>query len=526
MPPHRTPRRLSAAASDPNTGRALSSLIEPGRQRLRIMALTMALAFSCGLAINAVFARWGWQPVFRQPLLTTGSFIALVLLSVLVFHVVGRPGITAQRLLLLGRMFHLCVALGLALPAYWGADEQLTMAMTPLSVWIVLFALVVPTTPLSGLTTALSAAAIAPLMLVMGWAGASSLPDTEMLVRVTLPNVICAGLALFPLFVSYSAARRLAEADRRLREMGSYRLIERIGGGGMGEVWRAEHRLLARPAAVKLIRPDTLGQAAPQQRADIIARFEREARAVAGLKSPHSVRLFDFGSDDQGVFHCVMELLDGIDLEGLVRDHGPIGPARCCHLLRQVCLALAEAHQHGVVHRDIKPANIMICRMGVQCDVVKVLDFGLATCRCDGADPPARRLTDEDQIIGTPAYMAPELLEGHTNINGQADIYALGCVAYYLLCGQQLFTGPGIEAIITGHLHKPPPPLRSRTDKPLPADLEVIIMECLNKDPQRRPTDALSLWHRLGTCSDATSWNDDLARAWWRRHRPQIISPC
>jgi serine/threonine protein kinase len=202
----------------------------------------------------------------------------------------------------------------------------------------------------------------------------------------------------------------------------------------MGEVWRAKHRLLARPAAIKLIRPEVLGAGSDAEHRTVLQRFEREAQATASLSSPHTIRVFDFGAAQDGRFYYVMEFLHGRDLETLVQEFGPLPADRVLYLLRQVCHSLAEAHARGMVHRDIKPANICLCRAGLDYDVVKVLDFGLVKLGAVNAT-----LAGDQMISGTPAFMAPEVIVGGGVVDGRADIYAIGGVAYYLLTGQLVF---------------------------------------------------------------------------------------
>src|SRR5262245_24008926 len=220
--------------------------------------------------------------------------------------------------------------------------------------------------------------------------------------------------------------------------MGSYHLVELLGRGGMGEVWRGEHRLLKRPAAIKLVRPELLGANSDADSHDMLRRFEREAQATAALSSPHTIRLFDFGVTSDRTFYYVMELLAGRDLESLVREFGPVPADRALFLLRQACHSLADAHARGLVHRDVKPANIYTCRMGLEYDFVKVLDFGLVKF-ADRTAMQQTLMTAAHTTTGTPAYMAPELILGEADIDRRADVYALGCVAYYLLTGQLVF---------------------------------------------------------------------------------------
>jgi serine/threonine-protein kinase len=304
--------------------------------------------------------------------------------------------------------------------------------------------------------------------------------------------------------------------------MGSYELEERLGQGGMGEVWRARHHLLARRAAIKLIRPEALGSD-QQARRVALARFEREAQATASLRSPHTIDLYDFGISDTGVFYYVMELLVGRDMQTLVRDFGQQPPERALYLLEQVCESLAEAHAAGLVHRDIKPSNIYVCREGLRYDFVKVLDFGLARDR----RPEAVRLTMDtsERLTGTPAYMAPEVILGATEVDPRADIYALGCVAYFLLTGQLVFEGTTPMKTLLKHVEEAPVPPSQRTEVAVPPALDALILTCLDKDPGRRPKDAQAVLHLVRECRVGTPWNDDRAREWWEMHLPELSVP-
>ena len=303
-----------------------------------------------------------------------------------------------------------------------------------------------------------------------------------------LPNYISAFIAMVPFKVMQGLGKQLHEAQ----DLGSYKLVERLGQGGMGEVWRAEHRLLARNAAVKLVRPEVLGGGGPEDAQVIRRRFEREAQATAALGSPHTIRVFDYGVTDDGTFYYVMELLAGRDLESLVREFGPVPADRVVYLLRQVCHSLAEAHARGLVHRDIKPANIYVCRMGLEFDFVKVLDFGLVKVR-QRRGQQALTATME-HTTGTPAYMAPEIILGEANVDRRADVYALGCVAYYLLTGQLVFEADTPMKMLMQHVQAEPVPPSQRTELRIPRELDELVLACLNKDPNQRPQNAEELF--------------------------------
>jgi len=350
------------------------------------------------------------------------------------------------------------------------------------------------------------------------------------------------------------------------KRLGQYVLTERLGAGGMGEVWKAEHSLLVRPAAIKLIKADLAGIRDAALAQDFAASFEREAQATASLRSIHTVELYDFGITADSTFYYVMELLDGLDLETMVKRYGPLPPARVAYLLEQVCDSLADAHANGLVHGDIKPANIQVCRMGRRHDFVKVLDFGLVKPasaaaaggsavdrgfdgkavrqsageverRPDGGAEPRsddgaeRRAggwrhgdermagSHDRRIIGTPAYMAPEVATGSGSIDGRADIYSLGGVGYWLLTGEQVFEGASPGEVLQRHQSAPVTPPSQRGGGAIPAGLEALILRCLEKDPAARPQSADELAAALLATGLAAGWTQEKARAWWLAHR-------
>jgi serine/threonine-protein kinase len=317
--------------------------------------------------------------------------------------------------------------------------------------------------------------------------------------------------------------RRLAQRLRHAQDMGSYHLVEMLGSGGMGDVWRARHRLLARDAAIKLVRPSLLGAGNDAETQNMLRRFQREAEATAALTSPHTIQLFDFGVTADRTFYYVMELLLGRDLESLVREFGPVGVDRALFLLRQVCHSLAEAHAEGLVHRDITPANIYVCRMGLDYDFVKVLDFGLVTST-------SRRLTGDTMMTGsrattgTPAFMAPEvILEGE--VDARTDIYALGCVAYYLLTGRLVFEGETPMKVFVQHLGTPPLPPSQRSELPFPPAIDDLVLACLEKDPGRRPQSIAAVMEAMNRDWPRSSWDNATAKAWWDRHLVDLTRP-
>ena len=275
----------------------------------------------------------------------------------------------------------------------------------------------------------------------------------------------------------------------------------------MGEVWRARHRLLARPAAIKLIRPPAASSIIGSE---AVSRFEREAQAIASLRSPHTVELFDFGIADDGTFYYVMELLDGLDAERIVKKFGPMPAERVIHVIRQVCHSLSEAESISLVHRDIKPANIVLCRYGEDYDFVKVLDFGIVKAIHEpataGGATTVPALTAEHVVRGTPAFIAPEQVLGGLRVDHRADIYATGCLTYWLLTGQLVFTGDTPMEFLIQHTQATPQPPSARTELPIPKELDAIVLACLAKNPSDRPQTARELARRLEAVPVSCEW--------------------
>jgi eukaryotic-like serine/threonine-protein kinase len=404
-------------------------------------------------------------------------------------------------------------AMALALLNSWTVQPTTMRPLSGVTVLILFFAMLAPARPSRIFAASVVAAAMDPLGVWIAHLRGLPVPSPLATLAMFYPNFACAVLAVAPAHLLYGLGRRLQEA----RALGSYQLVERLGEGGMGEVWVARHRLLARSAAIKLVRPDRLGQSGSADAARTLDRFEREAQATAALTSPHTIRLFDFGLSREGTFYYVMELLDGCDLESLVRDFGPLPAGRAMYLLQQVCRSLAEAHAKGLVHRDIKPANVYVCRMGLEFDFVKVLDFGLVKYEASGPATPT--LTGQPMAMGTPAYMAPEVILGGTDVDRRVDVYALGCVAYYLLTGERVFDALTDMRLLVKHLHEEPVPPSRRVEQPVPADLDDLVMACLRKDPSQRPADAAELLRRLSAC-DPRTWDQGSAQSWWERHMP------
>ena len=391
-----------------------------------------------------------------------------------------------------------------------------------IAILLLIYSMVAPVSPRKMLATALVAASFDPIGVWLAHLRGVPTPSIFGTLLIFWPNYAAAALSTIPSRFLRHVGHKLNKA----RELGSYELVTLLGHGGMGEVWEAKHRLLARRAAVKLVRPELLGASSEVEARLVLKRFEREAQATAALNSPHTIQVFDFGSTDDGTFFYVMELLMGRDLESLVREFGPIPAARAGFLIRQVCHSLADAHARGLVHRDIKPANIYVCRMGLEYDFVKVLDFGLVKLNSQASGERIQTLMTADQrTTGTPAYMAPEIILGEAVIDRRADVYALGCVAYYALTGQLVFEADTPMKMLLQHVQAEPIPPSERTELPIPKELDELVLSCLQKDPNKRPQNAEVLLDMAVGCKSSDSWNQDLAKGWWSKHLPEFTAP-
>jgi serine/threonine-protein kinase len=486
-------------------------LLRDASRRLGIMALVGAalwvLGITFGHLIDALSPPAGW----RWPGWSAIDVIALtaVGVSVALFFFTRRKDRDPKLILNLGLGYLVFTALDLGLMTHWFPPPYGTL--DPMLSWtgavVLMFAAIVPTPPKKMLVAGLIAAAMNPLgMLVAQARGIWDIGSWTNALIMHYPDFLLVGVAVVIARVVTGLGQQVSKA----REMGSYHLGELLGRGGMGEVYKATHRMLARPAAIKLIRPDSL---TGEEGADVaVKRFRREAEAAASLRSPHTVELYDFGVTEDRTMYFVMELLEGTDLETLVRDRGPVPARRVVHIIRQVCASLEEAHVAGMVHRDIKPANIHIGRLGLEYDFVKVLDFGLVK-PVAGKVHELSVATAAGLTPGTPAYMAPEMALGEA-VDGRADIYALGCVAYYLLTGKIVFEGDTSLQVIVKHLQNDPVPPSRRANVDIPPPLEQLVLACLSKKPEDRPSSAGELSRALARLG-LEPWTEEEARRCW-----------
>ena len=511
-----TPVR-SAESSRPGQGLP-SDMLGQTCSRVGIVGLVFATLWALTIVMNTLVARWLGEMAFMPDvwpfpgnLVAAIGIISSLLMTVLARRLSGKPVLVD-----LGSGYLVLQCMLVSILSQW-ALVPISPRISWVCIPILFYPAIVPNTPKKTLVTSLLAASTEPLALVITHLRGVPLHLSAFyLLWDFLPTYICAFLVVLPVKIIHN----LGQQVRRARELGSYRLEEPLGKGGMGEVFRATHQMLARPAAVKLIRSEILGSSTPAAARVITERFRREADAAASLRSPHTISLYDFGVAQDGTFFLVMELLDGLDLETLVERFGPLEPERAVYLLRQACDSLAEAHARGLVHRDIKPSNIFTCRMGLEVDFVKVLDFGLVKAIGDG-DQQSTLLTAPDSTTGTPAYIAPEMVRGDGVADHRVDIYTLGCVGYWLLTGRLVFQAPTAIQMMYQHANAIPVPPSHQSELEIPAALDNAILACLAKHPEDRPQNATELSRLLAASVPGESWSEERAHRWWERHHPQ-----
>ena len=500
-------RPLSGGVSDAS-GTLPEDLLHEQLLRMQILYAAGVVLWATNFVMDLYVAPHGDRGPYGFPIELAGAALSLA------GALYSRFGTARHRLKInVGLALVVPHAFLLALLNSWVEQPVTTRPLSGVCVLILFFGMLAPARPATTLRIGLIAALMDPLAVWIAHRRGLPVPSPLTTFLLFYPNFICAVLAVTPAHIVYKLGQRIREA----RALGSYQLVERLGEGGMGEVWKARHRLLARSAAVKLIRPHLLDRSGDHGAAT--ERFEREAQATASLTSPHTIRLFDFGLSGEGIFYYVMELLDGCDLESLVRRFGALPPARAAHILRQVCRSLAEAHAKGLIHRDIKPANIYVCRVGLEYDFVKVLDFGLVRHEDRTAAPTL--LSADAPLMGTPAYMAPEAILGRAT-DRRIDVYALGCVVYFLLTGERVFDTANAMQTLMHHVHDQPLPPSRRSPHRIPPELDALVLACLQKDPERRPRDADQLLEMLEQCRASDGWNRHAARLWWSTHLPEF----
>jgi eukaryotic-like serine/threonine-protein kinase len=494
-------------------------LLAQAARRLRVGALLYAFVFFVSNPLQALLFRDEWIR-FTGGFTRWGPAVLSIGAALIVAAMTFNGRIAVERVLIGGLIFEVVASFGIAAAQYLDVTRYATdppwAGLSWVAVWILGSTIMMPSPPRWALPAALASAMSVPIVVGYVFATESVLFEitpARFFFQIVLPYLLVVLVA----YVSAHVVYRLGTELRRARELGSYRLVERLGSGGMGEVWRAEHRLLARPAAIKLIRPET-ASGAPERQSELLNRFEREAQATALLRSPHTIELYDFGVADDGAFYYVMELLDGFDLEALVSRFGPIPAERAIHLLKQVCHSLGEAHTQGLIHRDVKPANVYVCRYGRDVDFVKVLDFGLVKSQEDGRTLVGA--TSTNIVRGTPAFMSPEQILASRPLDGRSDLYAIGCLGYWLLTGQLVFTGRTAMETLMRHTKESPVPPSERTELEIPESLDRLILACLAKSPDDRPPTADEVVAQLDEITTPAAWTQSRARHWWQLNQP------
>ena len=498
-----------------------AGLLAQTARRLRVWAILYAFVFFMAGILPAILVE-GLRAEFLASALQWAPPVCSILMAIAIAAIVSRPSLSGSAVVRIGLLFQVAGAYGIAAAEY--LDPPATYVVSPVAglswvaVWVLSFTVTVPSPPSWALAAALASVSAVPIVTSVAISIGTSPPIEPVLffLRVVLPYLLV-------VLVAWMGARlvyRLGADLERALDLGSYRLVDRLGYGGMGEVWRAQHRFLARPAAVKLIRPEIMDAAGGARQSELRVRFEREAQTIALLQSPHTIGLFDYGIADDGSFYYVMELLDGFDLKSLVEKFGPIPVERAVHLLRQVCHSLAEAHASGIVHRDITPANVFVCRYGRDVDFVKVLDFGLAKPQAQAVAGDGGT-TRVGGVGGTPAFMSPEQALGERTLDGRSDLYAVGCLAYWLVTGQIPFSKASSMATLIAHTQELPAPPSQRTELRVPFSFDALVLWCLAKTPEERPASAEALARELDALDDVGEWSPTQARAWWDLHRPR-----
>ena len=497
------------------TGDLPTDVANMAARRVGVLALLMAIAAAWSFFQASLSTLFPWAGA-EDADTRFGVLVLVLIASLAVVYVAWRSKLAPRTVLRIGLGYEvlLCFVFSLLQNLRGYPDSLSNFGLPPSSGLILLAPLLVPVAWRLRVATTVTCALMYPTTMLV----ASLLhqkPPTPGQAFVLLSTVfLCAALALVAARIVGKMTSELVRARRAVKEMGSYEMLEMIGKGGMGEVWRARHRMLARPAAMKLIRAENLTEFGEDRRRVALARFEREAKATASLTSPHTVQIYDFGITDDGAFYYVMELLDGKDLMQVKKEFGALPAERVVFILKQVCESLAEAHHRGLVHRDLKPNNVMICRIGGRHDFVKVLDFGLVQERDWETESDSGRLTMEGALLGTPAFMPPEMALGRVDVDARADIYSLGCLAFWLLTGRAPLMGSTAMETILMHVQEKPGRVSEYQDD-VPKELDDLVAACLQKDKAQRPADAAALLELVEAVPIQRPWTEARAAEWW-----------
>lgn len=504
-----------------NSGLPADVLTQSAR-RLRILALLYAFVFFMAGYFPALLSSGDRAHLFSSFVLWGPGAISMTL-ALLIAALTSHPRIPLGMVMIIGLGFEVASSFGIAAAEFLDPSaldfNAHWLGLSWVAVWTLFYTMVVPSSPRRTVIATLASVSSVPAVvgLVILNHPMPGVTPGKFFFGLIFPYLLVVVMACVGARVIYALGKEVTRA----RALGGYRLVERLGAGGMGEVWRAKHYLLARPAAIKLVRPEFLGAPDASRHRQLQERLGREAQATALMRSPHTIELYDFGLANDGTFYYVMELLDGFDLETLVKRFGPVPAERAIHFLIQVCHSLGEAHGEGLIHRDIKPANVYVCRYGREVDFVKVLDFGMVKSqREQEGDDAETKLTGPQAICGTPAFMAPEQVLGGRLVDGRTDLYAVGCLAYWLITGQMVFTGRTAMDVLVQHAQTVPVPPSTRTEMEVPAALDHLVLACLAKNADDRPASADALSEALACIATGSSWTAPRARGWWDQHHP------
>ncbi len=517
VPADRGSESRTFAYSQGAAGVSMASMVqETGdllRSRLKAATLFMAVAYG-------LFVVFG----LLEATSIQGRFVGFLAIRMAICIAVAallasRVALSMSQLRLIEYGFFGIMILGMVFGQYWAGSALIeqgdALGLAALEktgvlnflVLMVLYGVFIPNAPEATARMVLTMAIGPLLILVMLRARTIGTPleSNTSIEQFAMANalfiMISAGLAIYASYILNRLRRDLHQA----KKLGQYQLGEKLGEGGMGEVYLAEHQLLKRPAAIKLIKPDV------NTNPIALARFEREVQSAAMLSHPNTIQIFDYGHTEDGTFYYVMEYLPGLAVSDLVREFGPLEPGRVVFLMRQVCGALGEAHRFGLVHRDLKPGNILVAILGGKCDVAKVLDYGLVKLN---STPNVVQLTADYTVSGTPQYMSPEQATAADRIDGRADIYSLGGILYFMLTGRPPFEGTNPTELMIAHARDPVvPPTKYRPD--CPADLEAVVLRCMAKKADERYEDTRALAIALAECGCAADWNEARAEGWW-----------
>ena len=518
-----------------------NDLLKQAARRLKIMSLLATAIWTASsiawhIQLGSASGTLGFAPYQLSD-----NIAVVAVIGSLAMFLYARSAKTDPKLIPnLGLAYMVLTAAAIGLITHWSIDPRIAaMPILPTISWvgvvILMFAAVIPISTKKTIIAGAIAASMNPVgMLIARQRGVWHFDSWLDTLMMHFPDYLLIGIAV----VIARVVIQLGQEVSKAREMGSYQLGELLKRGGMGEVYKATHTMLARPAAIKLIRPEMLGAGNGDDAQIAVTRFYREAAAAANLRSPHTVELFDFGVTEDQTLYFVMELLEGMDLESMVQRHGPLPAARVIHILCQVCESLEEAHARGLVHRDIKPANIHVGHVGIEDDFVKVLDFGLVKAVGPASEVSLNALdlglvtsmgksslspdTAVSGTPGTPAYMAPEMALGET-VDARSDIYALGCVAYYLLTGELVFDADSTVQMIARHLHHHAVAPSVRGSVEIPQELDRLVLSCLSKNPDDRPATAAKLSRALRAL-DVQPWSEEQATEWWALNHAERLT--